>query len=602
MPEKVKTATPPPSEATVDADGAADERVMPEEVPVLKTSDEAVDGLAEKRVAVQKPQPFIFDPLKPYKGAVRRFFIAYRHVVGLLMGGAVAYARALPPERRRRLRSPGPRLVGFVLKPFVKRDLVKLPFPVQLRRRLEMLGPTFIKLGQIMAIREDLLPAVVTDELKNLFNRLPSVPFDQIREIVEQSLGLPLEDFFDYFQETPIGSASIAQVHLAETRRGDKVVVKVMKPGIRESVTADLKLLQAVGRFLQKIIPHYQPRQIVEEFCAYTLKEVDFTYEADSGEIFAANFRDMPGVVFPTMYRELSSEDVLTMAFLDGFSPGSERAQALTEAERQHVVDLGAASIIRMLYQDGFFHADLHAGNLLILPTDDGLKVGFLDLGMVGRFEEKTKRRMLYYFQALVNGDVEGAAKYLTAMAQVGEGGDPKGFRRAVAETSQRFILHGAQGDISIAQLILESVGLGGKYRVFFPVEMTLMVKALVTFEGVGRMLDPKIDMAAVSRKHVARIFRSHFDPDALFRKLMSNAPEMIDLVVQSPQVLASGFRFLEEALNDRSPQNPLAGLRSSILAGACIVGGVLALIQQGPVVVWVALFVIGFLLSVFGK
>ena len=302
------------------------------------------------------------------------------------------------------------------------------------------------------------------------------------------------------------------------------------------------------------------------------------------------------------MYRELSSEDVLTMAFLDGFSPGSERAQALPETERKRLVDLGAASIIRMLYQDGFFHADLHAGNLLILPTDEGFKVGFIDVGMVGRFEEKTKRRMLYYFRALVNGDVEGAAKYLTAMAQVGEGGDPKGFRRAVAETSRRFILHGAQGDVSIAQLILESVGLGGKYRVFFPVEMTLMVKALVTFEGVGRMLDPKMDVAAVSRKHVARIFRSHFDPEALFRKLMSNAPEMIDLVVQSPQVLASGFRFLEEALNDRSPQNPLAGLRSSILAGACIVGGVLALIQQGPIVVWVALFVIGFLLSVFGK
>lgn len=602
MSEKIKTPPPSSSEAPVEADGAADERVLPDEAPVLATPDDAAEGQAERRMALQKPTPFIFDPLKPYKGAVRRFFIAYRHVVGLLMGGAVAYARALPPERRRGLRAPGPRLMAFLLKPFVKRDLVTLPFAVQLRRRLEMLGPTFIKLGQIMAIREDLLPAVVTDELKNLFNRLPSVPFDQIREIVEQSLGLPLEDLFDDFQEMPLGSASIAQVHLAETKRGDKVVVKVMKPGIREAVIADLKLLEAVGRMLQKIIPQYQPRQIADEFSAYTLKEVDFTYEADSAEIFAANFRDMPGVVFPNMHRDLSSEDVLTMAFLDGFSPGSARAQALTDAERQRVVDLGAASIIRMLYQDGFFHADLHAGNLLILPTDDGLKLGFLDLGMVGRFEEKTRRQMLYYFQALVNGDVEGASKYLTAMAQVGEGGDPKGFRRAVAETARRFILHGAKGDVSIAQLILQSVGLGGKYRVFFPVEMTLMVKALVTYEGVGRMLDPNIDVAAVSRKHVGRVFRSHFDPEALFRKLLSNAPEMIDLIVQSPQVMASGFRFLEESLNDRSPQNPLAGLRSSILAGACIVGGVLALIQHGPLLLWATLFVIGFLLSVFGK
>jgi ubiquinone biosynthesis protein len=150
--------------------------------------------------------------------------------------------------------------------------------------------------------------------------------------------------------------------------------------------------------------------------------------------------------------------------------------------------------------------------------------------------------------------------------------------------------------------LILESVGLGGKYRVFFPVEMTLMVKALVTYEGVGRLLDPNIDVAAVSRKHVARVFQRHFDPDALVRTLLSSAPEMLDLVVQAPQLLASGFRFLEESINDRSPQNPLAGLRSSIIAGACIVGGVLALIQGGPVVLWIALFALGLLLSVFGK
>jgi len=586
----------------MDGDEADNRPLLPDEAPVAAPASPGAAVDEAPSTPVPKPPQFIFDPLGPYKGAVRRFFIAYRHVVGLLMGGAVAYARALPPERRRGWRSPGPRLTAMFLKPFVKRDLVNLPFPVQLRRRLEMLGPTFIKLGQVMAIREDLMPQPVTDELKNLFDRLPAVPFAQIRTAIEQSLHAPLDDLFDYVEDHPIGSASIAQVHVAGTREGEKVVVKIMKPGVRETVVADLKLLEAVGRFLQWILPRYQPRQIVQEFSAYTLKEVDFTYEADHGEIFAANFSDMPDVVFPTMYRALSSQDVLTMQFLDGFSPGTARADALTDAERQRVVDLGAGAIIRMLYQDGFFHADLHAGNLVILPGEDGLRIGFLDLGMVGRFEETTKRRMLYYYQALVNGDVDGAAKYLTAMAHVGEGGDPKGFRRAVAETSRRFILHGARGDISMAQLILESVGLGGKYRVFFPVEMTLMVKALVTYEGVGRMLDPQIDVAAVSRKHVARVFRKHFDPDLLLQRLKSDTPEMLDLLVQSPQLLASGFRFLEEALNDRTPQNPLAGLRSSIIAGSCIVGGVLALIQGGPVLVWIALFTIGFLLAVFGK
>lgn len=600
MPEKVQTPTPPGSstpEETPDGRGPAP-LLLPDGKGV--SNGEREQPLADK--PVHKPLPFVFDPLAPYKGAVRRFFIAYRHVVGLLMGGAVAYARALPPERRRRLRSPGPRLLAFVLQPFVKRDLVNLPFPVQLRRRLEMLGPTFIKLGQVMAIREDLLPPSVTDELQNLFDRLPAVPFEQIQDIIEESLGQPVDTLFSRIDPDPLGSASIAQAHYAETRAGEKVVVKVMKPGIKDSVVADLKLLQAVGQFLQWIIPRYQPRQIISEFSAYTLKEVDYTYEADHAEIFAANFKDLPDVVFPKIYRSLSTDTVLTMSFLDGFSPGASPTYSLTDEQRKRIVDLGAASIIRMLYQDGFFHADLHAGNLKILLTDEGIKVGFIDVGMVGRFEEKTRRRMLYYFHALVNGDVDGATRYLTDMAQVGPGGDPQGFRRAVSDTVRRFTMHGTYGDVSVAQLILESVALGGKYRVFFPVEMTLMVKALVTYEGVGRVLDPQMDIAAVSRKHVARIFRETFDPEAMTRRLMSTAPEMLDLLIQSPLLISSGFKFLEESLNDRSPRNPLAGLRSSILAGACIVSGVLALIQGGPILVWVALFLIGALLAVFGK
>ncbi|HMB89831.1 MAG TPA: AarF/UbiB family protein [Rhodothermales bacterium] len=601
MPDKVKIHRPsgPPSPEAEAPDGAVAKSLL------LDDGQDTANGIPSSSSVekpAHKPPQFIFDPLAPYKGAVRRFFIAYRHVIGLLMGGAVAYARALPPERRRRLHSPGPRLLAFVLKPFVKRDLVNLPFPTQLRRRLEMLGPTFIKLGQVMAIREDLLPPSITDELQNLFDRLPAIPFAQIQAIIEDSLGQPVAALFDRIDPDPLGSASIAQAHYAETRAGDKVVIKVMKPGIKESVVADLKLLQAVGRFLQWIIPRYQPRQIIDEFCAYTLKEVDFTYEADHAEIFAANFQDLPDVVFPKIYRSLSTDEVLTMGFLDGFSPGASATYGLTDEQRKRIVDLGAASIIRMLYQDGFFHADLHAGNLKIMPTDDGIQIGFIDVGMVGRFEEKTRRRMLYYFHALVNGNVEGATRYLTDMAQVGPGGDPQGFRRAVADTVRRFTMHAGYGDVSIAQLILESVALGGKYRVFFPVEMTLMVKALVTYEGVGRLLDPHMDIAAVSRKHVARIFRDTFDPEVLTRRLMSNAPEMLDLLVQSPHLISSGFKFLEESLNNRSPSNPLAGLRSSILAGACIVGGVLALIQGGPVLVWVALFVIGALLAGFGK
>ncbi|HET7231311.1 MAG TPA: AarF/UbiB family protein [Longimicrobium sp.] len=547
-----------------------------------------------------RPAAFVFDPLRPYRGVVRRFFVVYRHVLGLLAGGAAAYVRGLPRERRTGLHSWFPRMTASIVWPFLDRDIRRLPFPQQLRRRLEILGPTYIKLGQIMAIREDLLPRSITRELQNLFDRLPNIPFTQVREIVERSLDRPIEAGFRSFSEAPLGSASIAQAHLAETLEGEPVVVKVIKPGVAEMIESDLTLLGIVGVFLQWVIPRYQPRQIVREFSSYTRKEVDYTFEADNAETFAANFRDIPDVVFPRIHRGLSARDVLTMEFMDGFKPGSPPTETLSDEERERVVDLGAASIIRMLYRDGFFHADLHAGNLMILPGKR-VRVAFIDLGMVGRFEERTRRQMLYYFHALVTGDVEGSTRYLVDMATVGKGGDPNGFRRAVADLSRRFVSLASRGEISIAQLILESVGLGGRYRVFFPVEMTLMVKALVTFEGVGRMLDPQLDVAAVSQKHVSKIFQQQFDPRLLMKQLLRGSPELVDLAIRLPQLLSSGFKFADEHLNS-PPQNPLSGIKGSILAAACIVGGVLAAIQHASPLLWGGMFVMAVLLSLFGK
>ncbi|NBC16859.1 MAG: AarF/ABC1/UbiB kinase family protein [Bacteroidetes bacterium] len=608
MPEPERTSppeAPPPQPAPEDLPDPSGNGVTLEAAATTPPVSPAVAADMESTdEAFEEPLPFVFDPLAPYKGAFRRFFTVYRHTIGLLIGGLVAYVRALPPERTRGLRSAGTRLAAFLLKPFAQREIRELPFPKQLRRRLEILGPTFVKLGQVLAIREDLLPPSVTDELSNLFDRVPEIPFEEVRRIIERDLEQPLDALFADVDPEPLGSASIAQAHRATLTDGTAAVVKVIKPGIRDVITSDLTLLDLVARFLQWLIPRYQPKQVADEFAAYTRREVDYTYEADNAEIFTVNFADEPGIVFPEIYRDRSSENVLTMEFLDGYKPGSDAMDTLNEAERARVIDLGAQAIIRMLYEHGFFHADLHAGNLLILPgegPEQPVRVGFIDLGMVGRFERKTKRRMMYYFYALVTEDVESAARYLVSMAKVGEGGDPEGFRRAVTDLARRFVMHARSGDLSIASLILESVGLGGRYRIFFPVEMTLMVKALVTYEGVGRRLAPELNVTDVSRKHVSRIFRDHFNPTAISRELLRSAPEMADLLVQMPQLLSSGVKFLEEQMNDTSRDHPLAGLRSSIIAAGCLVGGVIAVVQGGPILLWVILFVAGGLLSLFG-
>ena len=495
-------------------------------------------------------------------------------------------------------------MLAAVLQWGVRADLRERPFPVQLRRRLEILGPTFTKLGQIMAIREDLLPESITRELDSLMDHLPAIPFEQVRAIIERDLQQSVGEAFQELDPEPLGSASIAQVHRGTTLEGDDVVVKVIKPGIRDVITSDLKLLEFFGVFLQWILPRYQPTQIIEEFSAYTKREIDFDYEADHAEIFAANFQDVDGVVFPEVYRELSTGDVLTMEYLGGIRPGSKAALALSEAERQRVIDLGATAIIRMLYKDGFFHADLHSGNLKIMPGEgpEDLQIGFIDLGMVGRFRSELKRRMLYYYYALVRGDVESAAQYLLDMARVGEDGDPQGFRRAVADMARHFLMRSKQGSISLAQVILRSLSLGGQYRVFFPVEMTLMVKALVTFEGVGRTLDSDLDVVAVSQRHVQSIFRERFNPWTLGSEFLSSAPELIDVTMKLPRLLTEGAAHLENAMNDPTSSEPMSGLRSGILAGACIIGGVLSAVQGGGFWLTGVLFGIGGLLALFGK
>lgn len=539
------------------------------------------------------------NPLASYKGVGKRFFLLYKHVLGLMAGSVIANTRALPLYKRKYLRSPGKRLAATFLKPFVKKAIRNQPFPVQLRLRLEGLGPTYIKLGQIMAIREDILPEEVTSELKQLLDRLPEVPFDIIKGILEENLGAPLDDKFLEIQEHPIGSASIGQTHLAALRSGEPVVLKIIKPGIRDSILSDIKLLQILATFLEWVIPRYQPRVIINEFCLYTEKEIDLTYEADHAELFAANFANDPNVAFPKIHRELSTRDVLCMEFFDGFKPNDPKVLNLNKEELATIIDTGSGAIIKMLYEDGFFHADLHAGNLIVLP---GPKVGFIDVGMVGRFEEKTKRNMLYYFYSLVNGDIEGSAKYLLAMATVGSGGNPVAFKRAVSDLFRRYLLHAAHGEFSLAQLILESLAIGGKHRIFFPVEMTLMVKALVTFEGVGQTLDPDIDIPALSKKHISRIYSGRYSPEYLVKQVMSGVPELVDVLVALPKLVSDGSRSLDHFLNDSPPANPLAGLKSALLAGACLVGGVIAFVQGADPVMWIIMFVLSALFFLFGK
>jgi ubiquinone biosynthesis protein len=324
-------------------------------------------------------------------GLIRRLLTTTRHAWGLGLGTLVAHVRVLPKRERWRIRYVVLRLVLAVAALPVNRKLKRQPFAVQLRHRLERLGPTYIKLGQILSSREDLLPRHVTDELKNLLDKLPAVPYPAFFELVNRHLGRPVDEVFAHIRTRPLGSASIGQTHLAALHSGEQVVIKVVKPGIRKTLRRDTVLLRLLGGLLQLFLPRFQPRRVIAEFCTYTLREVDLSREADNAETFAASFEGQPDIVFPRIYREYSNQNLLTMEYLDGIQPTDARATELQREDRVRLVDLGAEAIISMLYRDGFFHADLHPANLVILP---GARCGFIDLGMVGRFDSDLKHTL----------------------------------------------------------------------------------------------------------------------------------------------------------------------------------------------------------------
>ena len=528
-------------------------------------------------------------------GIVRRAMSTNRHLAGLLFGGIVSWTR----ERSARgdgkgLRYAAARAVSAAAHPLIRRDLVDLSFAQQFRRRLELLGPTYIKLGQILSLREDILPLSITSELRNLLNRLPVIPFETFTALVEQDLGRPVERLFSWIDPEPLASASIAQIHRATTMSGDDVVIKAVKPGVAETLKRDSRLLRILGAGLQVVMPRYQPRRIIAEFCEYTLREVDLRREADNAESFAANFSDMGDVVFPSVDRHRSGARVLTMQFLDGVRPDAPEALALPEEERERLVDLGSEAIIRMLYRDGFFHADLHPGNLLVLPD---AKVGFIDLGMVGRFDSDLRRALLYYYYSLVMGDHENAARYLAAVAEPGRDGDPVGFRRDVSEISARWHRASSFESFSLAQLVLESVTRGAQYRMYFPVELVLMVKALVTFEGVGHVLLPDFDVAEVSRKHVRRVFLEQFSPLRFVREGLRGAPELVDAFAKLPSLVTEGVRVLDRGTRPRG-ENPLKGVRATLLAGFCLVAGSILMAYGVAWPMWSALYASAVLLA----
>jgi ubiquinone biosynthesis protein len=540
-----------------------------------------------------KPKPTyeIYKEKSP-QGLIRRFIGTLRHFLGMLLGGGFAYVREMKNQGRAwSFRVIILRIILVFAWPFMIKEIISQPFPVQFRRRLELMGPSYIKLGQILSLRDDVLPKSVTEELKNLLRQAPVVPFERFKELIESDLKRPVEEMFAWIDQEPLGSGSLAQTHLARLSSGEEIVIKALKPGVRKMVQTDTKLLTFFGRISQIFLSRYQPAKLTQEFARYSLREVDLRIEADNAEIFAANFKDEPKIRFPAIYREFSNRDTLSMEYIEGMEADSNELKKLDLIRRYKLIDLGIKTIIRMIFRDGFFHADLHPANMIAM---EGGKIGFIDLGMVGQFDSELRNRLFYYFYSLAEGDSASAARYLTALSYAGVRSDPNGFRRAVEDLNRRWLRHPNFQDFSLGQLVLESVKLAGRYRIEYPGEIILMVKALVTVEGVGNQLVPGINVVAVSKKHIRNLLLEEFNLIKTFKASILLVPEILDTLKQSPLYINDLKRILEYQVGT-DKGNPLTVILGTAFGGICLLTGAVLAAFGLPWWLWGFFFFTGF-------
>lgn len=438
-------------------------------------------------------------------------------------------------------RSLGKRFLAGLIRRILRRERGTVPFPVAFRKALERLGPTYVKFGQILSLRSDFLPDRITRELRKLQAQVPSIPFHEVKRVIEQEFKMPLTMIFKEFDEAPLAAASLAQTHIARLKNGTKVVVKVQRPGIVSLIKYDISIMRRMARLGSRIpvVRDYNPSNIVEEFANYTFRELDFSVEGKNADKFSHNFRDWPDVQFPNIFWEYTSTRVLTMEFIPGIPPDSDARLKKAKIDTKKLAVRGTHAILKMLYIDGFFHGDPHPGNLFVV---DRTNIAFIDLGMIGSFSKEVKRNMFLYFYNMVIQEFEHATKYLVALCVPGPRSDEAGFRRELSEKIATWSGAGFK-EYSLGNLILETMNIGAKYRLYFHGDLVLMSKCLITIEAVGNILDPDLDIAKVSEPFMQKIFLDQFSPVEIGKKFLNAVPDYMKILETLP---ATGLDLVE--------------------------------------------------------
>ena len=461
-------------------------------------------------------------------------------------------------------------------------------FGVRLRRTLDDLGPTFVKFGQVLSTRSDILPEGVLSELQKLQDTARPMPAGVAQEIIELELGASVEEVFASFDPDPLGSASIGQVHRAVLLSGEAVAVKVQRPEAPGRVGGDLELMREFAGFLDRRFGRrifIDVRGLVAEFEVVIRRELDYTAEAANARRFAANFVETP-VVIPAVYLELSTTRVLTMEYVEGTRFRDIRPLLMAPSERRRVASMGAEAIFKMAFEDGFFHGDPHPSNLLLTPEGE---LALLDFGMVGYMSRGDIDALSGLFIAVIQRDASAAVRGLEGLgvryATEVRGDLVRDLREFLNKYSGLSI-----GEVTLGQALSELIALARRYRLRMPPVFPLLTKALVTAEGLARAIDPTINVYEVARPYARRLLSKRYRPDTVleavgertleYARYAEDYPEQLRLLLAE---LADGeleVRLRHQGLDELTGEVDVLANRlvfaivtGALLLGSCVLG-----------------------------
>ncbi|MDP2163382.1 MAG: AarF/UbiB family protein [Hydrogenophaga sp.] len=437
---------------------------------------------------------------------------------------------------------------GHALKWDHATDLARLEPPVQLRLAIEELGPTFVKLGQILAGRADLFGPEYIAEFEKLHSHVPAVPLDSLRTQLREDLGGEPEDVFARFDPEPLAAASIAQVHRAQLKDGTEVVVKIRRPGITDTIEADLRLLGRIAAVAEAELPSlkpYRPQHLVRELARSLKRELDLASECRSAERIAANLAPLTWIVIPKVHWQHTTERVNVQDFVDGVAGNDLAGIDLNGFDRKLLAQRGSQAVLKMIVQDGFFHADPHPGNVFYL---EGNRIAFIDFGMVGRLSQRRREELLNLLLGLIERSPQTVADVLLDWT-----GDEHGVNLALLETEIEVFVdqyHGTPlAQLNLGQMLADVTTILREHHLGLPSDMALLIKAFITLEGMGRRLDPEFHMTTEALPQLRQVVRARYQPKVVAARAWQTLRRTLAVAEQLPHDVS---RLLRNARRGR--------------------------------------------------